>query len=278
MSFNSNKQRLIDIFEDTKKWYTTDQKLKEAVEQSQAAVHIYKFDEYPDISSVENRENTVKVTVTRNRTFEAAYKVIVLEPDKKVLVHNFASATNPGGGVERGCSTQEESLCRCSTLYPTLDTEFAWQEYYNYHRKRHDLLYTDTCIYSPNIKIIKADTMNAKRLPEEEWGTVDVITCAAPNLREAAATTSDKTVFELHKKRARHMFTIAASQGVDVIILGAFGCGAFKNKPEIVARAYKDIIEEFKYKFDKIEFAVYCKATETTNYNTFNRLLGNLYK
>ena len=35
------------------------------------------------------------------------------------------------------------------------------------------------------------------------------------------------------------MFTVAASKGTDILVLGAFGCGAFQNNPEVVARAYK---------------------------------------
>ena len=58
-------------------------------------------------------EDEAKIIVSTKRTFEAAAGYA----GQKVAVHNFASATNPGGGVTRGSSAQEECLCRCSVLY-----------------------------------------------------------------------------------------------------------------------------------------------------------------
>ncbi len=54
-------------------------------------------------------------------------------------------------------------------------------------------------------------------------------------------------------------------------MLGAFGCGAFKNNPEVVARAYKVALHEFPKVFSKIEFAVYCSPGNSTNYDVFKR-------
>lgn len=64
--------------------------------------------------------------VTKSKTFEAAMRLRKERPDAKIAVLNFASATNPGGGVKSGSSAQEESLCRCSTLYPTLNQRKLW--------------------------------------------------------------------------------------------------------------------------------------------------------
>ena len=74
---------------------------------------------------------------------------------KKTL--SFASATRPGGGVKNGSSAQEESLCRCSTLYPTIDSGRFWERYYNVNREKKDNRHTDACIYSPGVIICKTD-------------------------------------------------------------------------------------------------------------------------
>ena len=119
-------------------------------------------------------------------------------------------------------------------------------------------------------------------MPKEDWVTVDVITMAAPDLRYKsnmhAALVGNGTymnnaeLFGYHVKRALHMLTVAAHKEVDILVLGAFGCGAFKNDPEIVARAYRTALSEFQKVFKKIEFAVYCPPVDTTNYNVFKNI------
>ena len=205
-------------------------------------------------------------------------------PGKKIAVHNFASATNPGGGVVRGSTAQEECLCRCSTLYPVLNTPQLQECFYGFHKKQKDVRYTDACIYSPGILIFKKDIDFPERLPEADWQEVDVITCAAPNLRPSpynrmnpgsgeTIRVSDRELLELHMSRARHMLSVAAAHRADILVLGAFGCGVFQNNPRIVAQAYKNILPKFDGQFSKVEFAVYCSPRDTKNYESFRTVL-----
>ena len=69
------------------------------------------------------------------------------------------------------------------------------------------------------------------------------------------------------------MTTGASAQGADILVLGAFGCGAFQNNPEVVARAYKTALQEFPMVFRQIEFAVYCPPSGSRNYDVFKRIL-----
>lgn len=276
----NRKEQLIEIFEDTRKWCQQENTLIQAVEQSVQGTKLYKEEEYPEIPEMETGAKT-SITVTPYRTLQAAQLLYKENPERKIAVHNFASGTNPGGGVTKGSSAQEECLCRCSTLYPVLKMPVLWENYYKFHRERHDTKYTDTCIYTPEVVVVKTDTEMPMRLSKEEWYRVDILTCAAPNLRSyppndvrfrQTIKVSDKELLEIHKKRARHMFAIAVANKVDVLVLGAFGCGAFQNKPEIVARAYKEIIEEFQGRFQQIEFAVFCTKKDTRNYDVFRRV------
>ena len=66
---------------------------------------------------------------------------------------------------------------------------------------------------------------------------------------------------------------IAAANGADAVILGAFGCGAFANNPVVVAKAYRDAVTDYRQYFQLIEYAVYCRKNETANYEAFNRII-----
>lgn len=277
------RARLADIFRDTQQFYSTDPALIAAVEASRKKTKLYdagKVPAFPDaVSKVGN------VTVIKSRTYEASMRLAAQNPGKKIAVLNFASATKPGGGVINGSSAQEESLCRCSTLYPTLDRRFLWQNYYDVNRTAGDVLHTDACIYSPGIVICKTDENYPERMPQEDWVTVDVISCAAPNLRNTPANLynpeSGRAVSilpadlqRLHEQRARAILAVAADNGVDILVLGAFGCGAFRNDPRVVAKAYANVLRDCRRYFDLIEFAIFCRKFETENYDAFAEVLA----
>lgn len=63
--------------------------------------------------------------------------------------------------------------------------------------------------------------------------------------------------------------TVAAANQTDMLVLGAFGCGAFANDPHVVAKAMFDALKEFGGCFDLVEFAIYCRSYETENYDAF---------
>lgn len=121
------------------------------------------------------------------------------------------------------------------------------------HRKAGDSLYNDDCLYTPGVIVFKSDISFPERMEEKDWYQVDVITCAAPNLRNmpsnlmnpfagnAPADIEDDGLYELHLQRLERVFRVAAANGTEVLILGAFGCGAFCNPPAVVARAFKTI-------------------------------------
>lgn len=280
----STREQLVQVFEDTIRFLTSDPQLKEATAASLADVELYAEGDTPALPENAKRFDT-GISVTKERSFEAAMRLRKEFPDARITVHNFASATNPGGGVTKGSRAQEEALCRCSTLYPTLATQWLWDSYYRFHRDRHDVCYTDACIYSPDIVICKTDTDLPERMPPEDWVTVDVLTCAAPNLRTIPhnpmnpgtgkpVKLSADELYALHVRRARHMLSVAAANGAEVLVLGAFGCGAFCNDPHVVAEAYKAVLAEFEGVFGQITFAVYCSPREMENYQAFAEAFG----
>lgn len=277
------RNEMLEVFRDTVAFYQTDENLRQAIQDSINGTVFYGAENYP--SMPERKFKKTAVSVVKRRTFDAAIAVQRKYLELRIAVHNFASATNPGGGVKYGSRAQEESLCRCSTLYPVLNTETNWQNFYNVNRERQNSLHDDACIYTPEITICKSDVDKPARLPRDKWDLVDVITVAAPNLREnsnqlynpadaKSAQITDDELFALHEKRLRHMFTVVAHHGADIFVTGAFGCGAFQNNPEVVAQAYKKVLPEFDGYFKEIIFAIYCRASETINFETFKKVLA----
>lgn len=266
---------LISVFEDTLARIKSSAELTHAEKQSIAAQTFIPENE-PLSIPVPRSAGDAKVIVTQNRSFEAAAKY----KDQNVCVLNFASATNPGGGVTHGSSAQEECLCRCSTLYNCLNTRAMWDGFYTPHRHSGNPLHNDDIIFTPNVQVLKDDDYQ----PLVDPFAVDVITCAAPNLRERPANSfnpsdsksvaiSPDELRLLHEQRARRILTVAAQNKADVLILGAFGCGAFCNDPMVVAQAYKNILPQFTHHFKTIEFAVYCPPHDDSNYRAFKSTL-----
>lgn len=271
----------VEVFEDTQRLYSTNTVLKEAVQSANQKQQLYQ--EGVEVEgNIVQRDKPARIVVSKKRTLEAASAYV----GKKVCILNFASATNPGGGVVKESSAQEEAICRCSTLYPNLNEPKMWNGFYRPHRQELNPLHNDDCIYTPGVIAFKSDTDYPQMLPLNRCYKVNVITCAAPNLREKpsngmnsgdgdmAVKISNDDLQELHEKRMRRVLEITAKKGNDVVILGAFGCGAFRNPPEVVARAMKTVVEEYRNAFETIEFAVYCSPRDDSNYRTFKEVLG----
>ena len=271
-----------EIFRDTERRYKSDPKLISSIRQSTKEQVFISEKESVVIPAFEKKINT-SIVVSGKRSLEAAEHYA--KQSKKACVWNFASATNPGGGVINGSSAQEECLCRCTTLYPCLNTSDMWNSFYTPHRIADNPLYNNDCIYTPNVCVFKSDTNFPEPLKNEEWWNVDIITCAAPNLRErpsnrmnpnAGSSPAQITSLELEKlltTRIFRIFEIAVANKAEVLILGAFGCGAFKNPPELVAKVFKNVMQKFLGYFETIEYAVFHTERELANYEAFAKIM-----
>ena len=277
------------IFKDTEILCNTFDILINTIDNSNKGQYIQYENDCVKVSEEKRYLEPAKVIVSRKRTLEAAgqYK------DYKVCVHNFASATNPGGGVVNGANAQEEAICRCSTLYFNISQPTIKNGYHIMHRNMinngvMDATYNDDCIYTPGVLVFKSDTDFPELMEKNNWYTVDVITCAAPNLRESpsnnmnpnsgnqAVRISDEELIELHIKRMSRVVQLAKAEGEEVLILGAFGCGAFWNSPSVVAEAMASVVNKYRYDFKIIEFAVYCSDRDTENYQVFNQRFSEI--
>lgn len=210
-----------------------------------------------------------RIEVWNCSTIEALQK---LNGSAKTGILNFASAKNPGGGFLGGASAQEESLARSSSLYAALSKD---RSMYEYNRSRTTLLYSDYLIYSPETIFWFDDEGNY--LPE--LLVVDVITSPAPN-RGAILQNNWKDELELlpevFKERIMQVLSVAYKHECDTLILGAWGCGVFRNEPADVAAYFDEVIRGyFRSAFKHIVFAIYDRSKDGANMKAFENMYHN---
>ncbi|GAA2586192.1 TIGR02452 family protein [Actinomadura fulvescens] len=191
-------------------------------------------------------------------------------PEGVPLALNFASAKNPGGGFLNGAHAQEEGLARSSALYASLR---AAREFYDFHRAQGDLLYSDHMIYSPAVPVFRDD---AGRLLEEPYD-VAFLTSPAPNRGAIRDEARAARIPEVLRLRARKVLAAAVGHGHRRLVLGAWGCGVFRNDPAEVAEAFAEPLRpggEFAGRFEHVVFAVWDTAKGAPRHAAFDRVLG----
>lgn len=167
---------------------------------------------------------------------------------KRVIALNFANALFPGGAYTLGGNAQEESLCRASLLYYSIREESG---FYRANREKRSALYTDGMLLSENVPVIRTDD---GRLLDEPM-TADFVTCPAVNRRELLPWQTSRAD-EVMERRIEKIVSFMQSLGHEVIVLGAFGCGAFRNKREKVLPCFERAINRYTDGSAEIIFAM----------------------
>lgn len=222
------------------------------------------------VAAYKRRSALPEIEVTDESTLAAAQRLVQVEGFAETVCLNFASAKNPGGGFLGGSQAQEESLARSSALYPCISQK---EEMYRFNRNLKTCLYSDHMIYSPQVPVFREDHGGLLAAPY----TVSMITAPAVNagvVREREPEQVEK-IAPVMLERIRYILSVAAYHGEKVIVLGAFGCGVFRNKPDEVAGWFKQVLVEEGYGalFDRIVFAVLDKSAEQKTLKAFQREL-----
>jgi uncharacterized protein (TIGR02452 family) len=230
-----------------------------------------------------------RIEVTEETTLAAARRLARAGRDE-IGCLNFASAKNPGGGFLNGAHAQEEGLARSSGLYASLR---AAPEFYDVHRARGDLLYSDHMIYSPGVPVFRDD---AGVLLENPYRAA-FLTSPAPNRGAIRDPAVAARIPEVLRSRAAKVLAMAYDNGHRRLVLGAWGCGVFRNDPAEVAAAFAAALRDsgrgdgsdgghgdrpgdgpgsglFAGRFDHVVFAVWDTAPGAPRHAAFQRILG----
>ena len=216
--------------------------------------------------------STAKVPVrTENIATVEAVRRLTEEGKEKIGVLNFASAKNPGGGFINGAMAQEESLSASSTLYRTLTVH---EEYYRENRAQRSMMYTNYAIYSPDVVFFRDGRFQLVENPFK----ASVLTLPAVNMGQVLLKGEDSAEAErVMRRRMKLALAIFARQGARNLVLGAYGCGVFRNDPKKIAAWWKELLEDegMGQYFDFIFHAVLDQSKNRECIRAFESILKN---
>ncbi|MBX2800836.1 MAG: TIGR02452 family protein [Myxococcales bacterium] len=231
--------------------------VRSIVAAQQAAVdgtRLYTPTDLRQLLRAPHHEGPVPQLELRDATTQAVARQLVQDEGvERLVLLNFASARNPGGGFLRGAKAQEEDVTRCSGLYPCLTSQMA---YYEANRAQSSMLYTDHVIYSPDVPFFRERNRDLLEAPF----TASVITAPAPNagqhLRRRPA--GEHEITDALRRRAGAVLAICEEEGHRTLLLGAWGCGVFRNDPAVVAGVFDEWLrsDRFAGAFDRVVFGV----------------------
>ena len=223
------------------------------------------------------RVHPTAIRVMNSDTIDAAIDLMSTSPaPKPVCILNMANATLPGGGWKHGALAQEEALFYRTSLSATL-------------RRRYYPLPDEGGIYSPRVLIMRESMKNGHNLMDmtepKNWPVISVISVAAicqPDIkvdnggRQQYRSGSDARLME---EKMRVILRIAVKNGHRQIILGAFGCGAFGNPREEVAKMWRHVLTEPEFRggwWQDVVFAVMDDGSVAGNFGVFWQRLDNV--
>lgn len=225
-----------------------------------------------------------KVEVENNDCFYVAKRL--KDEGLSPAVLNMANRHMPGGGVLRGSGAQEENICRRSNLFQSLysyhpiSKSFGFDENKRFHYPMNEDF---GGIYSKNIVVFRNSEDKKYSFLDKPF-MIDVISVAAINRPELTENGKFKNFVEKREKnKIRTILNIALDNGNDSLVLGAFGCGAFRTPPYEMARCFYEVLKEKKYtnKFKKIVFAIlddhnsHKEHNPEGNYAPFKKMFSN---
>lgn len=240
---------------------------------------LYAPHQFPEVFAVRDEKlgaisgpGGIDLEVISATTLAAARRLVEDHHRGDVLCLNFASAKNPGGGFLGGSQAQEESLARASGLYAAIRPQ---ETMYETNRRYRSCLYTDHIIYSPKVPVFRDDD---DRLLESPW-RVSMLTVPAVNagaVREQEPENVPR-IQETMLRRMEKLLSVAVVQDHGTLVLGAWGCGVFRNDPAQVASWFHYHLVEndtFRHAFETVWFAVPDTGKTPSAHQSFREVFG----
>lgn len=134
------------------------------------------------------------------------------------------------------------------------------------------MIYTSYSIYSPDVVFFRDEKFNLLETPI----TASVLTMPAVNLGQVILKGEDVNLAKSKmKERMYDILKIFAKKDNKNLVLGAYGCGVFRNSPNDVAAWWKQLLDgDFKNVFESIKFAVLDNSKNQECINAFKKIFN----
>ncbi|MHA7965517.1 TIGR02452 family protein [Paenibacillus sp. CAU 1782] len=240
-------------------------------EATKASIREYVGDEATKASIREYvGDEATKASIRQYVRDEATIAAILSCPPEErshLGVLNFASAKNPGGGFLGGAMAQEESLAASSGLYATL---LPHERYYVFNRKCGTMMYSHHSIFSPDVVFFRDAHFHLLAEP----ATASVLTLPAVNFGQVVLKGENiEEADRVMKERMELALAIFAEAGMKRLVLGAYGCGVFRNDPAKIAAWWNELLTErgYGYLFDEVVYAVLDRSRDQACMKAFQK-------
>ncbi len=170
---------------------------------------------------------------------------------------NFACPVKPGGDFREGVNSQEARIVGNSGLYPCLMQQM---EFYRQNASSDSTLYEHRIIYSPEVPFFREPDEDVLPLTTSFW-TASVISAAAPNAEQLLQSGRPEYQQRLLSTLQERIFAILATavrHKHKSLVLGAWGCGAAGNDPDLVAHFFRHALSQEPYcsEIEHVRFSI----------------------
>lgn len=191
----------------------------------------------------------------------------------------MANAYVPGGAYVEGAVAQEENIFRRSDCHFHISPDEYDRSVDRYRPEAtalisadHGRVYLDTdrprvCVRGPEDRS-RAD-LGYDWLPDDEIFPFYELRAAAQDLRNGSAFDVDNA-----RQRIAAQLDTVCDAGLGHVVLGASGCGAFRNPAYEVANIYREEIERRWTNLEVVAFAIFAAGYGPSNYEPFAEVLN----
>lgn len=218
---------------------------REAAEIAEEAAEAAEAEEVADPDGAAGAAPTATETTVKVVT-SFAPEALYRDATGKTMIVDPGAFTRPGGAYEDGAFGPEQILCSESNLYPILVAHK--RDFYDKNRDyRRGSLFTDRALYVPEVLFSRGGDVRR----------ADVLVIAEP-VRVFALENhrSERECDKALADRIEAIFRIAAANGTETLIVGAFGCGRNGYPVEQVIELIQNWIAEHPGAVPNVVFAV----------------------